>query len=339
MARKKLIPGKPIRLAAASAKGYSREWIPAEVDGFLSQRLPAIVVPIPDGYRRVQIHVDKAGKISVFKATGRVEEDVVIDPLTNGFPRGSIVEAWTSGPSDPAAQAIVTDVLKVGDTDLRDKPYAERLAIGQVGADFLRISDRTLPPVDKVFPEKLYGAPVTKVVLRPAGGVYPTTAAELNWLSLAKPKEVPVTKADILSTRAQILALMAGADVSEPPEDELAYTVLKADDEQRLVYGVVIRPNMIDGHLDTMSPEEVIKTAHYFMAVKGIMGVGHAEKAEAIPVESYIAPVDFMLGDGEVKAGDWVLVSYILDDELWSKVKSGVYNGYSPGGFANRKQI
>lgn len=102
--------------------------------------------------------------------------------------------------------------------------------------------------------------------------------------------------------------------------------------EKRLVYGVVLRPNHVDAHMDIMSMSEVEKTAHRFMANKGKMGLMHEQDAAAVIVESYIAPLDFPMGAGEVRKGDWVLVALVIDDQIWGKIKSGELTGFSPGG-------
>ncbi len=38
--------------------------------------------------------------------------------------------------------------------------------------------------------------------------------------------------------------------------------IAKADDAQRLVYGIVYEPNVADAHGDYMTPEEIEKAAH-----------------------------------------------------------------------------
>ena len=104
------------------------------------------------------------------------------------------------------------------------------------------------------------------------------------------------------------------------------------EQEQRLVYGVVIRPNAVDGHLDIMTEREVEKTAHRFLANGGSLADMHKKGANAVVVESYIAPIDFPFGNGEIRKGDWVVVSLVIDDDLWEKIKSGELIAYSPGG-------
>lgn len=41
--------------------------------------------------------------------------------------------------------------------------------------------------------------------------------------------------------------------------------IAKADDAQRLVYGIVYEPHVEDAHGDCMTPEEIEKAAHGFL--------------------------------------------------------------------------
>ena len=75
---------------------------------------------------------------------------------------------------------------------------------------------------------------------------------------------------------------LMGLEVAESEPVEVKVIKSEVDDDQRLVYGIVLRPSVVDGHLDIMTPDEVQKTAHYYMAVGGIMGDSHAEFADAI---------------------------------------------------------
>ena len=131
------------------------------------------------------------------------------------------------------------------------------------------------------------------------------------------------------------------ASLGNPSIQETRVKVLKfmeasptnpGEEEQRLVYGIVLRPNAVDGHLDIMTTREVAKTAHRFLANGGSMGIMHEREADAVAVESYLAPIDFTLGNGEVRKGDWVLVSLVINDNLWDRIKSGELSAYSPGG-------
>jgi hypothetical protein len=108
--------------------------------------------------------------------------------------------------------------------------------------------------------------------------------------------------------------------------------ILKADEEKRLVYSVVLRPNMIDTQDQTIDPEEVEKAAHYYLEHGRAIGYRHRKGVQGAVVESYIAPTDFMLGRGMVRKGDWVMVMRVDDPAAWNDIKSGFLVGYSVGG-------
>ena len=106
----------------------------------------------------------------------------------------------------------------------------------------------------------------------------------------------------------------------------------EGEKELRLVTGIVLRPNHVDAHLDIMTPREVQKTAHRFLANGGNMNLMHEKDADAVVVESSIAYADAPLGSGEVRKGDWLLTSLVICDDLWDRIKSGELSAYSPGG-------
>jgi hypothetical protein len=110
--------------------------------------------------------------------------------------------------------------------------------------------------------------------------------------------------------------------------------VTKAEDEQKLVYGIVYEPDEIDAHGDYMTAEEIEKAAHNFIAKyrqidrqhNFISGVGEV-------VESYIAPSDIEVGTETIKKGSWVLVTK-ASDEVWEAIQKGEITGYSMAGYA-----
>ena len=70
-----------------------------------------------------------------------------------------------------------------------------------------------------------------------------------------------------------------------------------------------------------------------------VIGVRHKDIAEAVVVESYIAPTNFEMNGQLVNKGDWVLVSRIDDADHWKAVKSGEFNSYSVAGWALKKPV
>lgn len=122
------------------------------------------------------------------------------------------------------------------------------------------------------------------------------------------------------------------------------FRVVKSDEEKRLLYGVVYAPNEVDSQDDWTDAEEIEKAAHEFLMLygqgKAFIDEGHSnERAEAEPVESFIAPTDFTY-DGaveSVKKGSWVLVTHFLTKRAWERAKKE-YSGYSMAGRGKREQ-
>lgn len=111
-----------------------------------------------------------------------------------------------------------------------------------------------------------------------------------------------------------------------------------ADTDERFVLGIVLEPDTVDAQNDIYSAEEVRSAAHKFM--ERFQNIGHMHKdlinSKAKILESFLAPVDFAVGDQQVKKGTWVMATRVSDDKLWKAVKSGELTGYSIGGSAKR---
>ncbi len=120
---------------------------------------------------------------------------------------------------------------------------------------------------------------------------------------------------------------------------------------KQLVYGVVLEPNTLDSQDDYMLPHHVEKAAHGYLArvIRGKASVAKLQhRAQGfkktvpslVPVESYIAPVDFALSSSEqVRAGSWVMVMKVEDDALWQDFLDGKYTGFSIGGVGVRRSM
>lgn len=117
--------------------------------------------------------------------------------------------------------------------------------------------------------------------------------------------------------------------------------ILKVDEEEHMVYGVVMEPDTEDTQGDFASSGEIMKAAHNYLEQKQKLGFMHrifgfGQKLRIM--ESYIAPADFELEGEVVKKGSWVMAVRVLVDELWQKVKSGEITGFSIGGTGKRME-
>ena len=108
--------------------------------------------------------------------------------------------------------------------------------------------------------------------------------------------------------------------------------------DERYVLGIVLEPEVVDAQGDIYSPDEVRQAAHRFMEEFGGLGLMHRMRVngQVKVLESYLAPVDFTVGEATVRKGAWLLAVRILSDELWAEVKDGKLTGFSIGGSARR---
>ncbi|MCY8178839.1 XkdF-like putative serine protease domain-containing protein [Bacillus paralicheniformis] len=108
----------------------------------------------------------------------------------------------------------------------------------------------------------------------------------------------------------------------------------KADDEKKLVYGIVYEPDTPDAHGDFMTAAEIEKAAHGFLKDAREIDKQHDFKGGVGEVvESYVTPADFEVNGETIKKGSWVLVTK-ASDEVWEQIKKGEITGYSMAGTA-----
>lgn len=115
--------------------------------------------------------------------------------------------------------------------------------------------------------------------------------------------------------------------------------ILKKSEEKRLVTGIILEPETVDGQGDVIGGEVIEAAAHDFLAKynrETQMGILHKMFGEigVEMVESWIAPMNMELGGEKVKEGTWVMTCRVLDDLVWSKIKNGDITGFSIGGTA-----
>jgi len=127
--------------------------------------------------------------------------------------------------------------------------------------------------------------------------------------------------------------------------------IVKSDTVRQIAYGVVLEPRTADNpdtQGDWYTADDIEAAAHGFLEVvaKGDGGADlmHQDDGEGplvgIPVESYIAPVDFTWGEGDrlalVKAGSWVMGVHYPDPEIWAGVVKGDLAAFSIWGAGKR---
>lgn len=115
--------------------------------------------------------------------------------------------------------------------------------------------------------------------------------------------------------------------------EEYHASIFKADEERRLVYGVIAESGVVDAQGDVMSARTIEDMAHDFMIRFRRFDERHSwRQISAMPVESWVFREDVTLFGQLIKAVSWVIGVKISDDGAWQKVRSGDYRAFSIGG-------
>lgn len=105
-----------------------------------------------------------------------------------------------------------------------------------------------------------------------------------------------------------------------------------ADEELKQATFLVLAPEEVDLHGDIYSADEIRKACHNFNAHSVAANLLHVVDTTSFSVvESYVSPVDFVLGTQLIKAGSWLVVTQMHNDEIWEEVKKGNLTGVSVG--------
>ena len=122
-------------------------------------------------------------------------------------------------------------------------------------------------------------------------------------------------------------------------------TILKADEEQRLVWGwaSVVTENgvpLVDRQGDVISADTMVLAANKFMEDVRVGKLMHSGGQIGLVVHSL--PLTKEIGDSLGVHSDregWIVAFKVQDDEVWESVKSGQLRAFSIGGTAKRETI
>jgi DNA adenine methylase len=116
-------------------------------------------------------------------------------------------------------------------------------------------------------------------------------------------------------------------------EFEYITPIYKVDKVEKMVYGIVLEPNVVDAQGDIIAEEEIKKTAHKFMEDYQKLGYQHEEFNKKLKImESYLAPQELSINNAIVRKGTWLMAVRVLDDDIWKEVQDGKITGFSIGG-------
>lgn len=121
-------------------------------------------------------------------------------------------------------------------------------------------------------------------------------------------------------------------DLDLPEKDKWSDISICKSVDQELMQGtfLALSPDEPDLHGDVYDADEVRKACHDYNIHCGICNLYHLIDTEEISiVESYIAPVEMILGETIIKAGSWITVLQFHNEDIWQEVKKGNFTGVS----------
>lgn len=127
----------------------------------------------------------------------------------------------------------------------------------------------------------------------------------------------------------------AGVDIANKGLDvcELTGPIVMKNANKRIAYAAVLVPGEPDSDGETVTKEKIEQAAHEWMQSYRNVDLQHTLNNVAVPVESYVLPMDMEVDMQGVKtilpAGTWVLASKVLDEATWDMVENGKLTGYS----------
>ena len=136
-----------------------------------------------------------------------------------------------------------------------------------------------------------------------------------------------------------------GTSVSEMTKANIEGQILKADDEQRMVYGwasVITEKGepVVDRQGDMIEADTLVKAVNDFMEHVRVGKAMHTGEQVGVVVHSL--PVTKEIGDALGIQSDregWVVAYKVFDDTVWNMVKSGELAAFSIGGRAMKQEI
>jgi hypothetical protein len=140
-----------------------------------------------------------------------------------------------------------------------------------------------------------------------------------------------------------------GADEPETVTKEYVFQIAKADVEKRIAFGwsVISRDaagrEVWDLQNDGIDPEDLEAMAYKYVRFYRDSGELHnGSQGKAVLIESVVTTLEkqivWGIPSGVMPVG-WWCGFYVLDDDVWAKVKSGEYAAFSIEGSALREKV
>jgi len=295
-----------------------------------------------------------AAAVMALSSSGFRGQPVQIPASDRAAVKRKVAAAWLKARRQAGQQAALPQVLKVDEIPAT-KLEGIVLSLDEAGQEAFSRLAGSLPEIAKVVGDLARDMVVDPTQKRDEPVPVGTAVADLEILLLqvkdeaikkriegvlgvlGKAEKFGISQTDPGTLQPEQGELEPGT-VEEPTFAPIDVKIVKIEsEEERTVFGIVLEPEEIDSQKDVYSEDEVRKTAYQFLERYQQFGLMHQQIVSTIlPLESYLAPVEFKSGEQTIKKGTWLLRTRILDDAIWKKIKKGELTGYSIGGSAVR---
>ena len=118
-------------------------------------------------------------------------------------------------------------------------------------------------------------------------------------------------------------------------ENKTVQVTKALNEDKQLATYIVLVPDEVDLHDHVYDAETVEKACISFNLFCQQSNLCHLEDTNLFDiVQSYISPVDMVLGETFVKKGTWLATIKANTPELWTDIKDGTFVGLSIGALA-----
>jgi hypothetical protein len=118
--------------------------------------------------------------------------------------------------------------------------------------------------------------------------------------------------------------------------------ILKSEDDEQLVWIVVMKPDFVDHEGHWTTPEVILQTAHRFLMKGGPIWIEHElDVSDRVKtVQSWVTLEDQVMNGRDIPMGSWIIVAWVVQpgDPIWTEgIKKARLRGGSVRGPAALK--
>lgn len=159
-------------------------------------------------------------------------------------------------------------------------------------------------------------------------------------LKSKKLSEIAITHISLVKAGANGKSIIYKSADAEPLYDK-TIKIIKSNNEEGVVYGIVYSPEEVDSQGDFASADEIQKAAYAFMKNRNTLNV---DKNHTFEVEKAYIAQSWLLKDNDPvfpdeKAGSWAVAIKLEDEDLIKAVKKGEIAGISMAGTAQKEDV